>query len=228
MRHICNSKYLIVEYKQWDKNHQRWRHYILHLLESKRSSLHEFQRANEWPTNCVGLLFWRSSTGKISTGAPPKNHLPAAYIVPWQLNYHSKPRLFRLVKKILRFRSKGRWIVGELGKRGSWAPVQVDELLQLILNKSLGGFEKYLFGRMSFDFFFLFPSVKRPRPRCQKFILSISLVIKVMENFVGFDKIADLFEFYLVIVEKELYKRDEVIEQTVYFVTRNVRLLRND
>lgn len=161
-------------------------------------------------------------------GAPPKNHLPAAYIVPWQLNYHSKPRLFRLVKKILRFRSKGRWIVGELGKRGSWAPVQVDELLQLILNKSLGGFEKYLFGRMSFDFFFLFPSVKRPRPRCQKFILSISLVIKVMENFVGFDKIADLFEFYLVIVEKELYKRDEVIEQTVYFITRNVRLLRND
>lgn len=49
-----------------------------------------------------------------------------------------------------------------------------------------------------------------------------------MENFVGFDKIADLFEFYLVIVEKELYKRDEVIEQIVYFVTRNVRLLRND
>lgn len=103
----------------------------------------------------------------------------------------------------------------------------MDELLQLILNKSLGGFEKYLF-RMSFDFFFLFPPVKRPRPRCQKFILSISLVIKVMENFVGFDKIADLFEFYLVIVEKELYKRDEVIEQTVYFITRNVRLLRND
>lgn len=47
-------------------------------------------------------------------------------------------------------------------------------------------------------------------------------------KFRRFDKIADLFEFYLVIVEKELYKRDEVIEQTVYFITRNVRLLRND
>lgn len=133
----------------------------------------EFQLANEkWPTNCV---FWRSST---ENKRPQKIIWLVSFRV--QLNYHSKPRLFRLVKKIPRFRSKGRWIVGELGKRGSWAPVQADELLQLILNKSLRGFEQYLFVRL----FFPPPSIKRPRRRCQKFILSISLVIKVMENLI--------------------------------------------